>query len=360
MRKVSLQMLTPDMILGKPVCKGTTILINSGSKDLTKYISRLEQLGIYHLYIEDAASEGIEIDDLITDRTRLTCKKTLEKSFRNLKSNSTVDIRQITSITQNLLDEILSNPSTLVSVNDIAGIGDNTLDHSINTTIYAICLANQLGYKKTQMKHLANGTLLHDIGKTVLDSNILFKSETLNSEEMEHIRLHPVLGYDLLKHNDKLSEASKIVALTHHERMDGSGYPFGMNGSDLSELSRIAAIVDVYEALTVDRCYHKAIPPYRAIEILTAEAGSKLDLRLTSIFMQNIAVYPNGSTVLLSTGQTAVVKAQNSALPLRPVVRVISIKDGKWVPGEEIDLVTTLNITISEPERMLSQTLSPK
>lgn len=350
MRKVPLAMLTPDMQLGKAVCLGTNVLINAGTRDLNRYASRLQRLGISHLYIEDAACEGIDIDDLISDQTKMKCKKTLEKSFKQLKSYSTLDIRQISGTAEDLLDEIMSHSNFMTCLNDIGGIGDNTLDHSLNTTIYAICLALQLGYNKSKMLDLAKGTLLHDIGKTLLDSTILFKPDRLTEEEFEHVKQHSKLGYELLNKNRKVPESSMQIALQHHERMDGSGYPFGIGGNQLSEFTRISSIVDVYEALTVNRCYHRSISPLHAMDILVQESTSKLDLRLVSIFMKNIAVYPNGTTVILSTGQYGVVKAQNPSLPLRPKVRVVAMENGKCVPKEEIDLLSTLNITISDSD----------
>lgn len=354
MRKVSLEAVTPDMELGKAVCKGASILINAGTKDLIRYVPRLRKLGITHLYIQDGAGEDIEIDDLVCERTRMECKQTVEKSFRQMQTQSTVDVRQVSFVVDDLLDEILSHSSMLVNLNEIGDIGDNTLDHSINTTIYAVCLGMQLNYGRDKLRQLAYGTLLHDVGKTVLDSNILFKQSSLTDEEFEHVKQHPQLGYDMLAKNTSISEVSRRIALYHHERMDGSGYPKGLYGDAIPEFARIAAIVDVYEALTVNRCYHKAIVPQRAMEVISAEAVSKLDLALASIFLQNIAVYPNGMTVLLSNGQYAVVKQQNRSLPLRPVVRVLAMMNGKCVAREEIDLMRALNLTIVDSDVVMS------
>lgn len=348
MRKVPIDKLTPTMRLGKPVRKGTLTLINAGTTNLDHYVRRLQQLGISHLYIEDAACEGIEVQDPITDNTRMKCKKTLETTFTRLRSNFSVDVNEVTDITESVLSEILGRPNMLVSLNEIGDMEDNTLDHSVNTTIFAICVARELGYDKSQMLDLAQGTLLHDIGKTSLDSNILFKPGKLTPEEFDHVKQHTLLGYGILSKNSRLSESSKRISLCHHERLDGSGYPNHLVGEEMSEYARIAAIVDVYEALTVDRCYHKAIAPSTAMEILMQEANSKLDFRLTSIFLKNIAVYPNGTMVLLSNGSYGIVKEQNHSMPLRPVVRTVEMKNGTAIPKDEIDLLNTLNITITE------------
>lgn len=349
MRKISLDRLTPDMKLGKSVCHGTSILIVAGTCNLNQFISNLERLGIYSLYVEDDVCEGIEIDDVVSDRTRMRCKKTLIHTFEKLGSNFTVDRARVTDTVESLMEEIISHPDTLISLNEISCTDDDTLDHSINTTIFSICMGLSLNYSRKQMLELAEGTLLHDVGKTVLDKKIVFKPGRLSTEEFEYIKTHAQLGYDLLTKVYALPETSRQIALCHHERMDGSGYPYAMHGEQISEFCRIAAIVDVYEALIADRCYRKAIRPYHAMEILTEETAEKLDLGLSTLFMQNVAVFPNGTTVGLSDGRMGIVKSQNYSMPLRPIVRVVDLVDGTEAAGVEIDLMKALNLTIVEP-----------
>lgn len=346
MRKIHIDLLRPDMLLGKPIYKENHIMITSGTNNLQRYAPRLQALGISHLYIEDSASEGIDIEDPISEETRVKCKETIKKSFSQLKSNFTLDTGLIIDMSENLLEEILSHPSVLISLNEIGDIGDNTLDHSVNTTIYAICLAQQLGYHKSKILDLAFGTLLHDVGKTALNSTILFKPSKLTEEEFEYIKTHTTLGYDILFKDKRIPESSKQICLSHHERVDGSGYPNGLRDNAIPEFAKIVSIVDVYEALTVNRCYHRAVPPQRALDILTEEASSKLDPYISSVFLQNVAVYPNGTTVLLSDGQYGIVKQQNLSFPLRPVVRVLKKGRGITIPIGEVDLMKTLNVTI--------------
>lgn len=350
MRKVPIDQLHSNMVLGIPVYSDSHILINAGVTGLDQYALRLQKMGVFSLFIEDDAGEGIEIEELITTETRMKCKQTLSQSFQKLDARLSVNMREITSVTEQMLGEILSNKNILYNLNEIGNIGDNTLDHSVNTSIYAICLANQLHYSDSKLLDLATGTLLHDIGKTVLDHDILFKPGKLTKDEFDHVKEHVKLGYDILSKDLQIPEPIKQICLCHHERIDGSGYLRGMLGEQLHEYIKITSIVDVYEALTVNRCYHNAVTPSHAVEILAGEASSKLDFSLVSTFIQNIAIYPSGSTVLLSTGSYAIVKEQNSSFPLRPVVRLIEIEDGVCVPKEEIDLMVTLNITIIDSD----------
>lgn len=346
MRKVSIDMLTPDMTLGRSVILGDFILIRSGVSNLEIYKERLRQLGICNLYIEDSASEGISIDEAVSHNMRHRCKGVLSTTITKLRSNVLIDNGLIKDLIENLLEEILCKPHMLVSMSDIGRTGDNTLEHSINTTIYAAYLGMQLDYPKNKLAELAEGTLLHDIGKTLLNRNILFKPGRLTAEEFIYVKTHTTLGYDILEKDYGLSEYSRQIALCHHERLDGSGYPNGLSGKDISEAVKIAAIVDVYEALTADRCYRPSISPVQAIDILYEEAATKLDLGLVTSFVKNLAAYPNGTMVKLSDGNHAVVKMQNPSMPLRPVVRVIKKEGNMHIPMFEVDLMKTLNLTI--------------
>lgn len=350
MRKVPLTMLTPDMKLGRAVCHGSNILIQEGTDNLNRFVKSLDRIGIYHLYIEDFTSEGIEVEDIVCDRTRWRCKVTLQETLDKIQNSFSLNQESITGIIENLMEEVMSHSDTLVSLSEIGGTDESTLDHSVNTTIYAIYLGIELGYSRRDLLELAEGVLLHDVGKTMLNKQILFETRELTKEEFEYIKTHTTRGYDVLRKIPHLSERTRRIALNHHERLDGSGYPNGLRGKEIPEFSRIAAIVDVYDALTSDRCYRKAVSPFYALQILMRDSAYKLDLNLTSKFIQNVAAYPNGTGVFLSDGSYGIVKKQNRSMPLRPVVRIIEDENGKAVTPYDLDLMEALNFTIREPE----------
>lgn len=348
MRKVALSTLTPDMRLAKPIYHNHTLLLKENTNDLNRFIDNFMKLGIYSIYVEDALSEGIEIPDAITDFTRLKCKTALHDVFAQLYSEGIVDIMQLSRVTDDILDEIMNNPSVLVSLNDIGTTDDNTLVHSVNTTIYALLMGQQIGLNRVALKKLAEGSLLHDVGKTVLDPEILFKPQKLNPVEFEYIKQHAILGYEILKKNTQLTELSRIIALQHHERLDGSGYPAGLSGDEIHTFAKISAIADMYEALTAERCYRHCLSPLAACEILTEQCSTKLDAPLVALFIQNIAIYPNGSMVHLSNGGYGIVREQNASMPLRPIVRLLGNRHGKSIALYEVDLMKELDLTILE------------
>jgi len=356
MRKVSIELLTPEMKLGKSIYSEGLLLLRQGTSNLQRYTNKLEELDITNVYVDDSISEGIEVHDAISDKTRKQCKEALTGVFKQLNNNTgRIDTTKIYEVATTMMDEIMSQPNIIVSLHDIGSSKDETLLHSVSTAVYGLVLANRMGISKVSQRDLAQGLLLHDIGKILLNQEILYKESSLTREEFEHIKMHTNKGYEILKQNPLLTEASRRVALEHHERLDGSGYS-EVPGNELSLSVRIAGIVDIYDALTANRCYRKSFTPSKAAEILTKEAASKLDAELCASFFQCIAIYPNGIMVKLSNGRLAVVKEQNIGVPFHPIVRLIDKYNGKFVPGKEIDLSKTLNITITEDD---PEVLSP-
>jgi len=353
MRKVLIDMLTPEMRLGKSIYHEKFMLLRRGTANLHRYVNKFKEMDIGSIYIDDDLSDGIDIPDAIGEATRIKCKKVLADTFEwmiaNNPARSLAERRRLTDVVNEMIAEIVSQPHIIISLQDIGSSKDETLLHSVNTTVYGLVLAQRVGVSEVSMRDLAQGLLLHDIGKIILQQEILYKSSALTLEEFEHIKLHTTLGYDILRKNPLLTEASRRVALDHHERIDGSGYA-GRLGDDLNTLTRISMIADVYEALTVSRCYRKSYTPSKAADIMMADAVDKLDADLLAQFFQCVAIYPNGSMLQLSDGRFAIVKEQSHGVPFRPIVRLLVQKNGKQEAGEEIDLSKTLNITVIEDD----------
>lgn len=348
MRKVPLSKLTPEMILAKPVYHIESLMLKVGTRDLGRYVTGLTRLGITHLYVTDRLSEDIVIEDAISWETRLNCKGVLFSTINRLSDQGVLDTESLSASADRILDEILANEGILISMNEIGTSDDSTFDHSVNAAIYALILAKRLGYPRARAKKLAMGALLHDVGKTLIDQKILYKPDRLTPEEFEHVKLHTVRGYEALKKNDGLTEISRVMALSHHERLDGSGYPYGLKGEDLHEFVRIASIVDVYDALISERCYHKKRTVYEAVSVMKSEAVGRMDVGLLTSFVRCLAIYPNGTLVKLSDGTTGIVRKQNDQMPYRPVVRVIQDAGGQALSMYEVNLARETELRIEE------------
>ncbi len=354
MRLVSLSMLKSEMTLAKSIYYRDCLVLKEGTGDLERYTNSLKRLGIEYVYIEDRKSDGIEIPDAISEETRQVCKQVLRQTMEEFATKTIIDIQQLSVAVNNIIDEILSNPDILISLTDIGASDEYTFTHSVSTTVYSLIIATKLGYNRPMLEKLGAGALLHDMGKILLDNKILNKDGKLNDEEFEYIKQHTVLGYEALKKCVNLTELSRIISLYHHERMDGKGYPTGTPASELHEFTRIVAIADVYDALVSDRCYRRKWSSNQAVNYLVEHAETQFDLKLVSVLIKQIAIYPNGSMVRLSDGTIGIVKEQNSNFPLRPIVRVVSDESGRDITSYEVDLMKVLSVTIIESELEMS------
>lgn len=355
MRLVSLSMIKPDMVLAKSIYYNDCLVLKEGSKNIVRYTNSLHNMGIHYVYVEDSKSMDIEIPDAISEATRVSCKRILRQTLEDFSNKTIIDLSEMSESVNDILDEILKNSDVQVSLNDIGATDEYIFSHSVSTTVYALLIAKKLNYKRSMLERLAAGTLLHDLGKTLLDKKIINKSGILDAEEYELVKQHTTLGYHALKKCLKLTELSKMVSLYHHERMDGTGYPTGTPAGELHEFSRIVAIADVYDALTTDRCYRKKWTANQAVNYLIEGADTKFDTNLVSAFIKQIAIYPNGSMVRLSNQMIGIVKEQNRNMPLRPIIRVIADERGNDIEMFEIDLLKELSITILESEIELDE-----
>lgn len=350
MRRISITDLNDAMVLAKPIYQGTQLILERDASHLTKYINQLENLGIYSVYIRDAWSEDILIPDAICEETREKCMQVVSATFERLKKQGNLDLTALDDVIQSILDDIFSQKDILSCLHHISSIDDDTMAHCVNTTVYCILIGKRKKLTKEQLTTLAKGSILHDIGKVDLNENILLKASSLTPEEYSHIKEHASFGYALLKQNSRLEEEAKLIALQHHERLDGSGYPSGLKGNRIHPYARIAAVADMFDALTTARCYRRSLSNYRAYKILTEDADAgKLDKTLVNHLFDHVAVYPNGIIVYLSNGTHGIVKQQNPGQPFRPVVRIIDDTQGiDNVNLYDLDLTEHLELSIKE------------
>ena len=162
----------------------------------------------------------------------------------------------------------MKNPDVQVSLSDIASNDEYTFAHSVSTMVYALMIARKLNYSEQMMAVLGMGTLLHDIGKMIVEPSIMYKEGKLTQQEYEYVKMHTMYGYQALRRIPMLPEPARLIAYMHHERLNGTGYPRGLKGDEITEFSKIVAIADVYDALTTDRCYRKKWTANRAMEFL--------------------------------------------------------------------------------------------
>lgn len=222
-----------------------------------------------------------------------------------------------------------------------------TYIHSINVTLLAIVIGMQMGYTQETLHNLALGALLHDWGKLSISSEILNKPSGLTSSEFELIKQHPICGEQMLRWSKLPEEVVKVVR-QHHERWDGQGYPDGLKGEKIHRNAQIVALADVYDALTEDRPYRRALPPYHALEMIFSGINQNFSPDVVHAFKCCLNIYPEKSTVTLNTGEIGTVIAVSPVLPTRPTVRVIYNQQGNRFKEEKIvDLSQDLTLSIN-------------
>lgn len=325
MRLVNTRYVVEGSVLARPVINSFgTVLLQAGVRVTASYIGRLKAMGYDVLFIQDDRLEDVECHSSITGQTREAAYKTMENVSKFIESGneSSLNVSSVRETIQQMLHDLLSSSDILGNLTEIQGYDDYTFHHSINATIIGLVLGLASGYSEHKLLEFSMGVLMHDIGKIKLPESILNKKTPLREEEFEEIKRHSAIGFDILCKNKDFSSLSAQVALQHHERWDGSGYPRGLKGSEIHEYGKLAAIADVYEALTSKRVYRKAIEPNEAYEYMVSQSNKHFDPQVLEVFKGHIAVYPSGSGILLSNGQRGNVVKQNPTFPNRPLVRV--------------------------------------
>lgn len=325
MRLVNMRYVEEGSILARPVINSFgMVLLQTGVRLTSSYIERLKTLGYDVLFIQDDRLDDVEIHIAITTQTREVAYKSIELISKYIERDSkgSIPMDSIRMTIQQMINDLLFSSDIIGNLSEIQGYDDYTFHHSVNTTIISLILGMASGYSEQKLMELGMGVLMHDIGKIKVPEEILNKKMPLTEAEFGEIKQHPTYGFDILRKNNDLSLLSAHVAFQHQEKWDGSGYPRGLKGNAIHEYGRLAAVADVYEALTSKRVYRNAIEPNEAFEYIISQGNTHFDPKIVEVFKKNIAIYPSGSGVLLSNGQRGNVVKQNPAFPNRPFVRV--------------------------------------
>lgn len=250
-----------------------------------------------------------------------------------------VDAARLEPIVGKMIESVMRNPDALVPLARLKQMDAYATEHAVATAALIIALGKQQGLPDPELEKLALGTLVKDIGQAALDAKLIAKPGMLSRAEFSLVQSHVEEGLAVLEATTRLSETSVAVVLEHHERYDGSGYPYRMAGDEITPAGRMAAIVDTYDAMTSARPYRPALSPSAALKQLYGEGGRQFDPELVAAFVKTVGVYPVGTLVLLESGHLAVVDAVHQDNLLSPVVRVIYHTGRRqYVAPVEVDL----------------------
>lgn len=264
-----------------------------------------------------------------------------------------MDISIPEEFSNNLVGSIDRNPNALLCLTKIREKDDYLLEHSLNVAILLANFAQYIGLEEEIVQELALSGFLHDIGKIKIPDEILHKPGRLTDQEMNIMRDHVIYGIEALREMEIPERMIRTVG-EHHERLDGYGYPEGARDDEISYYGRMISIVDVYDALTADRCYKAGMPSQKALQILLKDTPDKYDRELVQKFIKCIGIFPVGSLVKLSDETIAMVVKHNEEAPLKPLVKVFySLKGNHYLAPEDINLAKT-NMKISVDKAVLA------
>lgn len=350
MKQITLSEAMPGMVLARSILnnKGQVLLV-AGITLTIDFIRKLHLLNLETLFILDANYADIKVPEYLSMETQQRALSILTATMERVSKDKTFPIDPVTRVASDIVEELISHSDVTIHLTGIAIYDDCTLAHSLNCSIYTALLARCCGFSIPQIKTITCGALLHDIGKIEIDKVVLNKPGRLTPEEFEIMKHHPALGFNILaKKRLEISSLVAHMAWQHHEKIDGTGYPRGLKGNEILSYARLLSITDVFEAITGNRPYRKAMKPEDAYNIIRAGLGTSFDQEYGELFLAKIALYPPGSQVLLSTGERGIVISVPPASPHRPVVRLIVHPDGSpYSPPQNMNLDEYPEITIS-------------
>lgn len=348
MRMVRIEAVRDGMTLARDIpgpTLGSLPLMRNGAALTASIAKRLEARSIRAIWVEDTLGEGIECAASLPDSVRVAterasnaCMNAARDVFAagggHLPQKTLTDIEQAAA---GILHTLLNCPDAALAFDDLAGADSYTYTHSIRVATLGMMLGhrmmNQSGWTdytgkrrfdriEERLSDLGFGLLVHDIGKISIPADVLNKPGKLDDEEWELMKTHPDAGVSLLPAN-LISPLSVAVVRDHHERWDGKGYSRGKAGDSVHLFGRIAAIADVYDAVTAARPYKEALPPHVGVQVIRDGAGTQFDPKAVQCFLGLVMPYPVGYEVQLAEGVSGVVKDVDPQQPEHPTVRYL-------------------------------------
>ncbi len=355
MRLVPIECVKPNTIIGKTLYDiDGRILVRSGLNLSEGIIAKIRNINILSIYIIDEYSSE-EIEDIIKPELRQKAILTIKEAFSNINRLTVADkfskkesayFENIENMAENLIENVLSNKNVLLSLVDIRSMDNYLYSHSVNVAVTSLTLGIAFKLPKRQLQYLCIGALLHDVGKVFIPKEIIMKKEELTAEEILILQKHSNLGYKYLSDSYNLSAHSKIIALQHHERSDGLGYPNELTNDEISTLSKIVSISDTYDNLSTGRPNKKAMFPSDVLEYLMSNAGKMFDYDIVNTFCKIVIPFSKGTLVDLSNGDIGVVQETPPNFPLRPIVKILKSCRINTI-NTHINLIDSVSIVIT-------------
>lgn len=304
------------------ICSGTTLS--------EFYIKKLNEYGFDGVYINDELSMDIKIEPIISPDLR-------SEGLVNVRSSNVDGCK---GVAKKIVDQVLNKGVLSLDLTDLRCFDGYTYAHSVNVAVLSCIIGFGLKMNEESLEQLVMAGLLHDLGKLVIPPEILNKPARLTNEEYEVMKTHSTLSYEIIKERWDISAQVKAAVLYHHENVDGSGYPQGIDGDSMTIFTKILHVADVYDALVSKRPYKNPYSPYEACEFLMGAGGIMFDPEVVESLLLYVPFYPKGTQVELSDGREAIIVENSGNRNLRPLLRLL---DGTMIDMLEQD---NYNLTI--------------
>ncbi|HEY5587278.1 MAG TPA: HD-GYP domain-containing protein [Ruminiclostridium sp.] len=327
--KVSIQQCSSGEILAQDILNDKGIILVAKNTQMNSFIKqKLLEWGQSEVSVYKTPSGEVLLKTDRNEQVResyATAIRSIKSIISKLSSGIAVDYGEVLSLSSFVFDHINENNSAIKYLNEVKNYDDYTYTHCLNTAFYCMLISRWMKMSEAEIKIAIQAGLLHDIGKTDIPKEILNKKGNLTAEEFELIKEHTTYGYikmDSFVGSPLIPEEVKKAVLQHHERIDGSGYPFGKTTEDINLFAKMVSVSDVFDAMTSDRAYKKRSSPFDVFEMFKTVGISMFDTDIINIFIKNIAPYYIDAEVLLSDGSLGTIVFVPPHDITRPIVKV--------------------------------------
>ncbi|MCR5143684.1 MAG: HD domain-containing protein [Lachnospiraceae bacterium] len=330
MKYISMQEAYPGMKVARGLKDSYgRVLVGVGIPLTENYIGKLKEYGYPGAYICDGITDDIEVDDAISPELRMAGVESVKKQ----------DVDGCMTVSKQMVVEILDKGVISLDLMDLRSYDDYTFAHSVNVAVISAIVAMAMGFNEEELEQIVLAGLLHDLGKLHMPTEILNKPGRLTPEEFDKIKEHPVISYELIKDRIDIPANVKNAVLFHHENVDGTGYPKGLQGDELTKFAKILHVADAYDALVSKRPYKDPFAPSETAEYMMACSGVLFDTDVVRTLLKYVPLYPKATNVRLSDGREGCVKENTMNHNLRPILIMTD--------GSELDLSLRENINLA-------------
>jgi len=285
--------------------------------------------------------KAISLDQEMAKANQLytNAKGLQQKVLNSIIEGRVIDTTEVKESTDAIVESIFRNQDALACMTRLRLKDDYLIEHSLNVSILMTIFAKHLAIDEAVIEQLALGAFLHDVGKIQIRDEVLNKPGKFNPDEYQEMKKHVTFGIKILEDAPNISHIVMSIVKEHHERIDGTGYPFALAEEAISKYGRMIAIVDSYDAMTAERVYKAGMHPIKAFKILVKESLVAYDTELVEQFIQCLGIYPIGTLVKLTSGKLGLISRLNKQKPLQPFVRVFyNTRLNQAIAIEEVDL----------------------